>query len=449
MSTQGSFRRTAVACALTIAALAPAAAQAAEVHVEGPAGNRTIVFTGAVGEANSVLVDRDPGFTDDKYQLEDQDNDVSAGPGCENKPHFPSGTEPDIVTCDPAGVKTIRINLGNGNDSVRFGNLDGNVITDLTDGGAGNDRISASNGPSVATAGGGNDDVDLRAGADRALGGDGKDELVGGPGPDTIAGDDGADVIRGYAEPGTLDIGTVTKYRGGEVNVLSGGAGNDTVEGDNGPDKLSGGADNDKLHGGGGGDVLKGDSGKDTLEEGDTAGSPNSESVGAPIAKDVIHGGAGADTATYCTRRNDAPLSISLDRKANDGRKGERDNIGPKGDVENVLGGGESNDKIRGNKRANVLSGDCLTTVGASGNNKIFGLDGNDKLVGGDGRDTLDGGGGRDAFVGNEDADTIKAKDGTKDRSINCDGFGAPSGSDKAFVDAKDPNAASCETVKR
>jgi Ca2+-binding RTX toxin-like protein len=442
------FRR-ALAAAGAIALIGPAAAYAAEAHVEnGPGGGRTIVFTAAAGERNSVLVDRDPGFTDDLYQLEDQDNPVTAGPGCANKPRTPfSGTEPEIVRCETAGVTAIKVVLGDEVDSTRFGDLSGNVITDAVEGGDGIDRIVASGGPSVITGGAGDDTIDSRGGDDQVSGGGDDDDIAGGPGSDTIVGDAGKDVIRGYAFPSTAEVGIVTKFRGGETNVLSGGAGNDTLEGDNGPDRISGGAGNDKLHGGGAGDSLSGDAGNDTLEEGDTSGDAESESVGGPIASDTIRGGAGKDTATYCTRRGTTPLSISLDGKRNDGRKGEGDNIA--GDVENAIGGGESNDTIRGSGRANVLSGDCISTFTRSGNNKIYGLAGNDRLVGGDGRDMLDGGRGRDAFNGHEDRDIVRARDGGRDRSINCDGLGVESGSDRAFVDRGDPPANSCERVSR
>ena len=106
-------RALAATFALTIAALAPAAARAAEAHVEtNPDGTRAVVFTGAAGEANSVLVDRDPGFTADLYQLEDQGNPVTPGPGCAQKLREPfNSPEPKIVRCETGGVTTIRVSL--------------------------------------------------------------------------------------------------------------------------------------------------------------------------------------------------------------------------------------------------------------------------------------------------------------------------------------------------
>lgn len=437
---------------MALAAAAPSAAHAAEARVEQAAdGSRTIVVTGAPGERNDILVNRDSGFTEGLYQIDDQNNELVAGPGCKRKKRQPfNSDEPKIVLCETGNVVAVRVVLGDGDDSVSVKKLEGPVITDVVDAGDGNDRIDGGDGPSVVDAGAGSDNINTRAGDDQIGGGPDNDEITGGPGSDTIGGDGGNDIVRGYAQPGTLEIGVVTRFRGGEINRLSGGDGNDTVEGDNGPDEIAGDAGADRLNGGGAGDVLNGGAGDDTLDEGDTEGTPDGESVGAPIAADVLNGGPGKkDTAVYCTRRGKGALTISLDRKANDGAKGEKDNVGPSGDVENVIGGAETPDKISGDKNANVLTGDCLSTVAPGANNKIYGAGGNDRLVGGDARDLLDGGKGADIFLGNEDRDTIQAKDGAKDKSINCDGHGVASKSDSATVDRNDPAAKGCDKTKR
>ena len=96
-----------------------------------------------------------------------------------------------------------------------------------------------------------------------------------------------------------------------------------------------------------------------------------------------------------------------------------------------------------------MLTGDCVTTVSGSGNNKLYGGRGGDKLVGGDANDLLNGGRGADSFLGNEGTDTIQAKDGARDKSINCDGLGVKSNKDKATVDASDPRATNCDSVRR
>jgi Ca2+-binding RTX toxin-like protein len=455
MTQAGTRRAIAATIAVVAVGAVPAPALGAEAHVETIDGVKVIVFNAAPGEVQSVLVDRDPGFTNDQYQLEDQNNRVTAGPGCQNPPRTPfAGVEEKIVRCD-ASATTIRVNLADGKDTVRFGKLNGNLITDVVDGGEGDDSLDTSNGSGLIMGGPGDDTIDANAGDDEVIGGDDDDSIVGGPGSDTISGDAGNDKIRGHATPDTQEIGTVTDFRAGDVNKLAGGPGNDTIVGDNGTDEILGDAGNDTLAGAGAADILDGGAGNDTIDEGDTPGDPNGGQPGGPLAPDTIRGGAGTDTATYCTRHySDSearkhPLTITLDNKANDGEKGEGDQIGPKGDVENVLGGGVTNDKITGNARANQLVGDCLSTFTSSGDNKLYGGGGNDKLVGSDGRDLLNGGKGADSFLGNEDADTIQAKDGKRDKSINCDGIGAKSSSDSATLDRSDPTPFNCDKLRR
>ena len=453
MNRSWSRRPLAVLTAVAALAIAAPTASAAEAHVENIDGVTVIVFTAAPGEKNSVLVDRDPGFTGDQYQLEDQDNNVTPGFGCANAPRFPSGSNPKIVRCGSAAT-TIRVALGDGDDSVRFGKLNGNVITDVVDGAGGNDRLDTSEGESLVTGGDGEDTIDTNAGNDEVLAGAGNDDVLGGPGSDTLHGDDGNDTILAHAKPDTGEIGIVPEFRAGDVNIVRGGVGADTLLGDNGADEIHGDSGSDKLSGAGGPDTLDGGDGNDTIDEGDTPGDPNGNAP-AGVASDTIRGGGGKDTATYCTRfysESEArkhPLTITLDNKANDGEKGEKDNFGPRGDVENVIGGGVTPDKITGNSKANVLSGDCVIAVGRSGANKIFGGSGNDKVVGGDGNDLLNGGKGADGFIGNAGNDTVQAKDGARDKSINCDGFSGKGSKDKAFVDRSDPSAANCDSVRR
>ncbi|HEX8745293.1 MAG TPA: calcium-binding protein [Thermoleophilaceae bacterium] len=449
--------RRAVAASIAVVALgacAPAAL-AGEAHVETIGGATVIVFTAAPGEKQSLLVDRDPGFTGDQYQLNDQDNNVQAGPGCSNAPRPPfAGTDPKIVRCGSSAT-TIQVNLGDGDDTVRFGNLSGHPITDVIDGGDGIDRLDASNGDGRITGGPGDDVIDGNAGNDEILAGADDDEIVAGPGSDTVNGEGGDDKILGHAKPDTQEIGTVTDFRAGDVNLLSGGDGADSIVGDNGTDEIRGEAGNDTLAGAGGAGAIDGGAGNDTMDEGDTPGDPNGGQPAGPLASDTIRGGPGKDTATYCTRHYSGgeakkhPLTITLDNRGNDGEKGEKDVIGPSGDVENVLGGGVTSDRITGNSKANVLTGDCLTTVAGSGSNKIYGGSGNDKLVGGDAKDLLNGGKGADQFLGNEDADTIQAKDGARDKSINCDGVGVKSSKDSATVDRSDPTAFNCDKLRR
>src|SRR5262245_53766602 len=159
------------------------------------------------------------------------------------------------------------------------------------------------------------------------------------------------EVQEGFEAPVNFPIDTVTKI------VIQGLGGNDslTVEEDvTLPATIDAGGGNDVLRGGSGNDRLLGGAGNDMLFGG--------------LGGDFISGGAGKDLTDYASRS--APVVVRIDRKANDGVAGEKDNIGA--DVESIFGG-PLNDKIIASKA--VVS---------------------NFLVGGGGNDTLDGGGGDD-----------------------------------------------------
>jgi len=90
---------------------------------------------------------------------------------------------------------------------------------------------------------------------------------------------------------------------------------------------------------------------------------------------------------------------------------------------------------IKGNAKANRLKG-------TAGSDKISGKGGRDKLLGRGGDDCLQGGKGRDKHSGGAGADTIRAKDKTRD-IIRC---GA--GRDVVFADKVDRVAKDCERVR-
>ena len=180
---------------------------------------------------------------------------------------------------------------------------------------------------------------------------------------------------------------TVTGTNRGETlngtagdDVICGLGGNDTINGLGGNDTIYGGAGNDRVNGGLGDDQLIGDAGADTLS-----------------------GGPGADTADYSS--TSASLTITIDGRANDGSRNERDSIAL--DVENVLGG-SGNDSITGSPSVNELDGgtgnDTLT--GGSGDDLIDGGTGNDRIIGGIGNDTLDGESGIDQVDGGAGTNT-------------------------------------------
>jgi hypothetical protein len=171
------------------------------------------------------------------------------------------------------------------------------------------------------------------------------------------------------------------------------------VQGTAGNDTLNGTAGDDSLYGRAGNDTLNGLAGNDDLD-------------GGPGA-DVLNGGAGTDAATYGGRT--APVTVTLDNKANDGEAGEGDNV--KSDVEAVYGG-QGNDTLTGSSKDDTIDGqggnDNIT--GGKGADFLFGGAGNDTINSRDGKtDTVDCGPGTDRIIGDK-----------SDKATNCELKGAP-----------------------
>lgn len=143
----------------------------------------------------------------------------------------------NAIDDDPTVANTdlIRVNGGDGNDSI---------------------TIDETNGPLPAA---------------QIFGGDGNDTLIGGSGNDKLSGQDGNDSLSG---------------RGGD-DALSGGSGNDFI---------SGGAGNDRLVGGDGNDFLDGDQGVDVgiLGAGDDIFRWDQGD-----GSDVVEGGTGFDAMLF------------------------------------------------------------------------------------------------------------------------------------------------------
>lgn len=216
--------------------------------------------------------------------------------------------------------------------------------------------------------GAGNDVLDAR-GVPRAelWGREGSDRLIGGPGPDDLFGD--------YGDSPTGDGN----------DVLIGGGGDDDMYGYRGSDDLNGGDGDDDLYGYEGNDTLLGGPGDDGLS-----------SMGVKDGADRFAGGAGNDYAAYWDRTSN--VKLSLDGKANDGGKNEKDSIA--GDIERLYGG-DGNDTLVGNGAPNDLNGD-------DGNDVLKGLGADDDLDDGPGNDKVYGGPGDEYFsseLGNDEVE--------------------------------------------
>jgi Tol biopolymer transport system component len=312
-------------------------------------------------------------------------------------------------------------------------------VVDLTDGGAGDDRLLGLGGE-IVRGGDGDDTLTSSTSGDTLVGGRGDDRLEGSIGADTyrfrgLFGDDvvtgggGADqlVFEGrraafadvrvdgldlvieiagqtvrlldHAAPGTqrietavFDDGTIdltdptafTRFRGTPGDdVLIGTAIADTIAGLAGHDTIDGQDGDDVLDGGPGNDVVRGGRGDDVITGGrgdDTLrGGENADRVDGGDGDDLIEGGSGDDRLL--------------------GRAG--DDVVRGGDGDDVIDGGTGTDRLEGEGGDDEIRG-------GAGSDTLAGGDGDDVLIGNDGSfleepgvtDFLDGGAGDDRLLG-------------------------------------------------
>jgi len=252
-------------------------------------------------------------------------------------------------------------------------------------------------------------------GSDRLEGGEGDDLLEGGAGADMLSGGAGSDLLFGSARAGlaaALDpdnqhdgfyLAQLADARA-DANVLSGGAGNDLasggeysdfIDGGAGVDYLLGGTGHDYLDGGDDRDIIYGDSalayrleqsgpGGELGEVLEIAFADGAEDVGQ--YDDVIHGGAGDDTAWG-----------ELGDDVIHGGAGDDNLIGDRYVDESYFSAelpaaGDTSPELTADKHGD----DRL--YGGAGSDLLLGLGGNDLLAGGIGTDTLVGGAGDDSY---------------------------------------------------
>jgi len=117
------------------------------------------------------------------------------------------------------------------------------------------------------------------------------------------------------------------------------------------------------------------------------------------------------------------------------------------GEGNDVIGGGPGNDRIAGNLGRDVIAGGAGhdRLLGGPGSDGLIGGPGRDTLIGGRGADALFGGKGRDVFRGSRGSDTLLARDGRRDRRLDC----GKGGRDLAVVDRRDPRPRGCAVKRR
>ena len=251
------------------------------------------------------------------------------------------------------------------------------------------------------------------AGNDRLTASDEDDTVSGGLGNDTLYGLDGVDNLSG-------DQGDDQLYGGDMGDRLDGGDGNDWLSGDDGDDILLGGLGDDTLFGGAGSDTLGGGAGNDWMVGGlghDVFVIEQSGDQAIELANE------GTDTVQSFLSANTLPANIEniqlmsfANANANaTGNALDNDMMGNIG--ANVMHGLDGNDTLDGFLGDDNLTGgngnDFLiggnghdTLFGEAGADQLFGDGGDDVLVGGAGKEGLTGGAGNDLFKFNATSDS-------------------------------------------
>ncbi len=355
--------------------------------------------------------------------------------------------EPGAAPPEPTGVSEIEftVNGGNGDDGLF---VDGSDAADkFRFGQTAPGALRANLNVDRETTGQDYDDIATTSVEGLiANGRKGADEL-------NAAGDAQALPVIDSADPEVLTLqgGNDADFLRGGVGAdgLQGGSQNDNLIGGAGDDALDGGTQDDKLDGGGDADTIEGGDGRDRVFY-DERSTPQVLTIGngvaddggvednSPIGRDnvgltVEHatGGAGPDVLGGSALPNNL-----FGGDGNDVLNGLGGNDALDGAGGNDTGdGGDGNDTFRGGAGADVPRG-------GGGSDRLFGGDADDRIFGGAGPDLLSGDKGRDLMKGQAGNDRIAAKDGKKDRKIDC-GKGS-SRKESAKADKRDPKPRSC-----
>ncbi len=231
----------------------------------------------------------------------------------------------DVFLKNLPSTAGLTVAAGDGNDTINSIEAAGELsphaeVSDLIDGGAGDDTIETNGGADALFGGSGFDILDGGSGNDKLFGGLHDDELFGGDGRDLLQGDGGRDYLDGGSgndilyqamrgdsidisnpsafAPGAEDGGTIYGGAGNDVLVgdnggdaLFGGLGLDRIFGFDGVDEIQGGEGNDEIDGGADADVIDGGAGNDIIE-----GGSGNDAIDGGMGDDVIIGGSGNDT---------------------------------------------------------------------------------------------------------------------------------------------------------
>jgi len=324
-----------------------------------------------------------------------------------------------VISANGLGVQAAGV-------SAKYYWLDATYVADtlsnLLDGGEGDDDLYGGEGADILLGGGGNEFIMMGRGGDDTLdGGTGDDQLWG----DGIDDADPGSLVGAPAAQHGVDLlvggtGNDLLVGGGKGDLLYGGVGNDALSGDDwvgqlaatyhGADRLEGGVGLDTLVGGGAGDLLDGGDNDDSLYGDDGAirnpvlsfdaqyhgddqlrGGLGNDRLWGEGGSDLLWGGAGNDLIW-----GDTSAQVMTEGHGSDWLEG--------GDGDDALFGGGGADTLWGGAGADWLAGEDETVWDAVstlfGYDELHGGEGDDTLVGGRGNDLLDGGEGIDHMFG-------------------------------------------------
>lgn len=253
---------------------------------------------------------------------------------------------------------TLKIQAGDGLNSLSITPAAADQIFTIANGGAGNDLISGFN---FAYGGPGNDTI---------IGTSGSDTLIGGGGDDSIQGLGANDYIYGDGTV-TGDVIDAAHACGNDFSIITitntGLGGNDTLDGGDGNDAIWAGSGNNVITGGLGNDLLMGNSGNDTIDGGDGndtmwGGDGNDSMIGG-LGNDMMYGGNGNDYVLGGTPAT--ANTMHRPRKA-----------GLPNDGNDTILGGNGFDKVDGGNGNNLLDAGAdnirETVLGGSGNDMMY-----------------------------------------------------------------------------
>ncbi|WP_217283812.1 beta strand repeat-containing protein [Pseudaquabacterium terrae] len=300
------------------------------------------------------------------------------------------------VTNSEGANDALVVNALGGDDTITATALPAGVVTLTIDGGAGNDTINGSQGADTVLGGDGNDFVFGDNGNDLALMGAGADVFQWNPGDgnDTIEGQAGTDTMLFFGAniAESIDItanGGRVRFNRDVANVTM-----DTDDVESIDFRALGGADN----------IVVGDlSGTDATLIGIDLRGPNGGGDGA--ADTVTVNGSQADN-TITVAGNAGGVSVS-------GLQAQVNMLSPEAANDRLVVNGLGGDDVI-NASSLAADGMQLTLNGGLGDDLLIGSQGGDLFNGGDGNDVALMGAGDDLFVWNpgDDNDTLEGQAG-------------------------------------